>query len=288
MRFLFVDKIHAISNDSISGQKHFGLDEPLRYHPLAGSAEIAPGALSEAIGQLASWLCIQRNDFTARPVFLFADQIKIHGAVKAGSTVELHSDILQLDKETFRFSGTAKVQGELKVEIKNCSGYFMPLGELEDPEVSKQRFHAMTSGGLKLEGASGQPFAFDSLAGETLALEPKQSIRTLKTFAADEPFYRDHFPRFPVTPIVMLNEMIGTATTRMLQLSGAKRLAPRELSGIKIRSFVKAGEPVEISIKLVGERQDGGLTYVETTAELIKEGKKILRGSYHYVVTEVP
>lgn len=288
MRFLFVDKITRIEGDKISGQKHFGLDEPLRYRPLGGEAEIAPGALSEAIGQLASWLCIQRNDFTARPVFLFADQIKIHAPVLAGSTVELHSDILQLDKETFRFSGTASVDGQIKVEIKNCSGYFMPLGELEDPEVSKQRFAAMTSVGLKLDGASGNPFAFDSLAGETLTLLPKQSIRTLKTFAADEPFYKDHFPRFPVTPIVMLNEMIGTATTRMLQLSGSKRLTPRELSGIKIRSFVKAGEPVEISIKLVGERHEGDQTYVETSAELIKEGKKILRGSYHYVVREVP
>ena len=50
----------------------------------------------------------------------------------------------------------------------------------------------------------------------------------------------------------------------------------------------RPGEPVEIAIKLVGERQEGAETYVETTAELIKEGKKILRGSYHYVVREVP
>lgn len=288
MRFLFVEKISDITADAITGSKSFGIDEPLRYRPLAGESEIAPGALSEAIGQLASWLCIQKNDFTSRPVFLFADKIKIHAAVAAGSTVDLHAEILQMDAETFRFNGTASVAGELKVEIKECSGYFMPLAELEDPEVSKQRFQAMTSGGLKLDGVSGQPFAFDGLAGETLALVPRQSIRTLKTFSADEAFYKDHFPRFPVTPIVMLNEMIGAATTRMLQLSGAKRLSSRELSGIKIRSFVKAGEPVEISIKLVGERQDGDLTYVETTAELIKEGKKILRGSYHYVVTEVP
>lgn len=288
MRFLFVDKITQIAGDSIAGQKHFGPDEPLRYRPLAGEAEVAPGALSEAIGQLASWLCIQRNDFTGRPVFLFADQIKIHGPVKAGATVDLHAEIHELNSETLRFSGTAKVDGVLKVEIQNCSGYFMPLGDLEDPEVSKQRFNAMTSGGLKLDGASGDPFAFDSLAGETLTLLPRQSIRTLKVFAANEPFYKDHFPRFPVTPIVMLNEMIGTATARMLQLSGSKRLMPRALSGIKIRSFVKPCEPVEIAIKLVGERQEGAETYVETTAELIKEGKKILRGSYHYVVREVP
>ena len=71
----------------------------MRYRPLGGEAEIAPGALSEAIGQLASWLCIQRNDFTARPVFLFADHIKVHGAVQAGSDVELHADLLPLLRE---------------------------------------------------------------------------------------------------------------------------------------------------------------------------------------------
>lgn len=288
MRFLFVDEITNITADRITGRRTFGLDEPLRYNPLAGDPVVAPGALSEAIGQLASWLCIQRNDFTARPVFLFADSIQVTGAVKAGADVRLEADIHQLDSETFRFSGLALAGGEPKVAIKDCSGYFMPLAELEDPEVSRKRFSAMTSGGLKLDGLAGAPFPFDTLCGVTTELNPRQSIRTIQTFQAGAPFYKDHFPRFPVTPIVMLNEMIGAATARMMNLKGGKRLEVSELSGIKIRSFVKPGEPVETQVRLVGERvQDGRLT-IETTAELIKDGKKILRGSYHYVVTEVP
>ncbi len=288
MRFLFVEEITRIAGDRIEGRRAFALDEPLRYRRLGGESEIAPGAISEAIGQLASWLCLQRNEFTARPVFLFADKIRILGPVQAGSDVNLVADILEMNQETFRFSGHAEVEGIKIAAVEQCSGYFMPLGELEDPEVTRARFAALTTGGLKLEGSGGTPYAFDQLAGETLALAPKESIHTKKTFDPAETFYKDHFPRFPVTPIVMLNEMIGSATTRMMQLSGAKRLEVRELSGIKIRNFVKPGESCETLVKVVGERQDGATTLVETIAELVKDGKKILRGNYHYRLTEAP
>lgn len=285
MRFLFVDQIGARSADRIEGRRIFAADDPMRYRPTASGqgAVVAPGAVSEAIGQLASWLCLEKNAFSARPVFLFADRITVTGDVPVGMAVQLHADIAAMDDETFRFSGTASVDGRVVQTITNCSGYFMALAELEDPAESKRRFAALIDGGLTYEGMGGDAYPFETLAGETVELEAGERVKTVKTFSIEEKFYADHFPRFPVTPIVMLNEMIGQATTRLAP--SGKRLAVRQIAGIKIRSFVKPGDRVETIVKRVG----GDDRYVEAVAEIFKDGRPdrpILRGTYHYEITE--
>jgi 3-hydroxymyristoyl/3-hydroxydecanoyl-(acyl carrier protein) dehydratase len=293
MRFLFVDKITATDGNVIRGLRHFGVDEPLRYHHVEGSTmpagEVSPGAVSEAVGQLASWYCLEKNGFSARPVFLFADRIAMPAATPVGAQVDLAATIHELDTQTFRFSGEARVGGTLVHQIDMCSGYFMPLAELEDPQTTKSRYEALTHGGLKLDGHGGAPYGFDALAGETVETSVQENglpmIRTRQTMAIQEPFYKDHFPRFPVTPIVMLTEMLAAATARLVGADAAgKRLRGREARGLKIRSFVKPGETVEAVVRLKAPAPGdgrGGVT-VETAAELLKDGKPILRGNYVY------
>lgn len=282
MRFLFVDQIHDRTETQISGRRAFAGDDPMQYGARPGDPGtfVAPGAVSEAIGQLASWLCLERNAFTARPVFLFADRIAVTGRVPVGAVVDLNATIEELDAESFRFSGEARVGGQLVQRINACSGYFMPLGELEDPEESKRRFVALTGGGLRYDGMGGTPYPFETLAGETLELTPGEHVRATRTMAVQEPFYADHFPRFPVTPIVMLNEMIGATTARLVP---GKRLLAREIVGIKIRSFVRPGERVETVVKRVGGDTNKD---IQCVAEIHKEGRCILRGTYHYELTE--
>jgi len=190
-----------------------------------------------------------------------------------------------MDIDNFRFDGEARVGGRLVQAIEACSGYFMPLAELEDPALTCARFAALIGGGLTLHGSDGSPYSFAALAGETIALVAGRSLRVRKEFAADEPFYADHFPRFPVTPIVMLNEMIGAATARLLG-GGDRSIQIRAIRGIKIRSFVRPGETVETAVTVTGERQDGGRSFLETTAQVLKQGKVILRGNYLYEVME--
>lgn len=284
MRFLFVDQVSDRTETQVVGRRLFAADDPMQYRPLRGDPVVAPGAVSEAIGQLVSWLCLENNKFTARPVFLFADQINVRGMAPVGAVVELMAEIHEMDAESFRFSGAARVKGEVVQTIKDCSGYFMPLGELEDPEQTRERFKALTGGGLTYDGLSGDPYAFASLAGSTMELEKDVSIRTEKCFDPGEKFYADHFPRFPVTPIVMLNEMIGAATSRMVNADGRRRLLPRQIKGIKIRSFVKPGERVEVAVRRAPAEAEGGL--VATHAEIHKDGRPILRGSYTYEIKE--
>ena len=286
MRFLFVDAITSIGKGTISGYRHFPVTDPMQYNPQAGLAQVASGAMCEAVGQLASWYCLKQNHFQSRPVFLFADSIDVLRPVYVGAKVDLRAEIHSLEDDAFRFSGEALVDGDVCQRINDYGGMFMPLANLEDPGVAAERFESLCSGGLILDGAEGSPYPFTNLVGEVLAREKGRSIHTRRTFTASEPFYSDHFPRFPVTPIVMLNEMIGQATVRMLGLSCDTTLRPLAISRIKIRSFVAPGDSCETVVTSPGIRTVGSRRLLDATAELIKNGKRILRGEYFYEVTE--
>lgn len=299
MRFLFVDRIDHYSDTSISGVRFFRMDEPLQY-PIRGGLgsaqenQIAPGVVSEAIGQLASWLAIKKNGFTGRPVFLFADHIKVDHPVTPGSNVELKAEIHQMDTETMVFSGSALVEGRMVQAVTNCSGYFMPLDQLEDPAVTRERWGSLVAGGLLLDHRSGARYPFASFSDEVLGQDGSASIVIRRTMRADEPFYADHFPRFPVTPIVMLNELIGSAAGRLAKSLGATNLMVRSVSGVKIKNFVKPGETVIVRIRntrpelsssspvavMTGNNSETRI--FETIAEIEKDGKTILRGRYSY------
>ena len=280
MRFLFVDKITRRTRDEVHGDVRLGPQAPLRYARAGGAAVVAPGAVSEAIGQLASWLCLERNGFTARPVFLFADAITVAREVPAGNTVELSARVTSMDEESFVFSGEARFDGEVVQTIANCNGYFMPLAELEDPETTIKRFQAMIDGGVRQFDDEGPAFPFASLL-ETVE-QSADKIVCRATFEAASPFYKDHFPRFPVTPIVILNETIGAAAQRLLAPRQNQILRVRRIQDIKIRSFVKPGETVEAQIKV--ESRDGDR--IRTVTDLVKDGKRIMRGVYDYQLTE--
>lgn len=285
MRFLFVDKISEIDDKSIVGSKYFSKESPMQYSDKDGELQIAPGVISEAVGQLVSWLCIKNNDFTARPVFLFADEIEILEKVAPGSNVELKARIDESDEETFVFSGEAYVDGKCVHRVASVNGYFMPLGDLEDPEVTKKRFQKMMDEGLELSGDKGV-YDFDSLVDVTVE-KGQDSILVAKTMRESERFFDDHFPRFPVTPIVMINEMIGNATARLVCPENYRALVPTMVKGIKIRNFVRPGETVQTSVSLKRRQSNPDGTESITTLAEVKKGKKIiLRGKYEYVVAQ--
>src|SRR4249919_3806896 len=100
MRFLFVDQITGRTANGIVGRRTFRADEPLRCAAPGGGAQVAPGAVSEAIGQLASWLCLEKNGFAARPVFLFADRIEVFASVRPGEAVMLDATLHAMDDQS--------------------------------------------------------------------------------------------------------------------------------------------------------------------------------------------
>ncbi len=277
MRFLFVDKITAIGDKNINGFIDLYENHPMQYLSPNRRGEICSGVISEAIGQLVSWLAIRDNDCTGRPVFLFADRIEVLKPVMAGSRVELAGNIDRSDEQSFVFSGTAHVNGELVHAVHQCNGFQMPLADLEDPSITRQRLLDLQSPqGLKLID-DGKLFDMATLVDAVDELTVGESITARKRFSGDEAFFADHFPRFPVVPIVMINEMIGRVASRMLT-NGADILVPvREVKNIKIKSFVRPGEECQIVLKRVEDEQPG---CASLRAEVKKDGKPILRGTY--------
>jgi 3-hydroxymyristoyl/3-hydroxydecanoyl-(acyl carrier protein) dehydratase len=283
MSFLFVTRIHNIGDNRILGRVNYTSGEPWRQEHPDGSIDLSTGVVSEAIGQLVSWLALKNNDFTARPVFLFASKIHLDSIIVAPAEVELEAWITSGDRDSFIFSGTAKVGGKIVVEIVDCGGYFMPLAELEDPAKTRLRFNALLSTGVDAN-PSGEMYSRRQLIDVVKEIDPGQSISAAKVMRQNESFYADHFPRFPVTPIVVINEMIAEATRIMMQGSHALAVpppnAPRPVAvmDLKIKSFIRPSDTVLIHIKRI-EAMDATF---ETIAEVIVNQKKILRGRYRY------
>jgi 3-hydroxymyristoyl/3-hydroxydecanoyl-(acyl carrier protein) dehydratase len=279
MRFLFVSRITEIEGKKIRGQVDFSAGEPWRRKGAKAECIISTSVISEAIGQLVSWMTLKDNDFSGRPVFLFATTIHLDQGVPAPATVDLEAWITDQSEDSFIFSGTAKFAGKTVVEIQDCGGYFMPLTELEDPVITRQRLITLSQEGLQAN-PSESAFDFSSLVDAILDLKPGQSITTTKQFLVHEPFYADHFPRFPVTPIVVINEMITEATKRLFkQCSPAGvTVTPVAVQDLKIKSFIRPGDTAVVHVNIT-ETND---SLFETIAEISVNQKRILRGRYRF------
>ncbi len=279
MRFLFVSKIHEMTDRHIRGEVRFGESEPWRF--AKGSSEtVSISVVSEAVGQLASWLSLKNTNFSGRPVFLFASRIDLSAGVPLNSVVQLSAEITDESADSFLFSGEAKLGEQTVVKINDCGGYLMPLADLEDPHVTKARFETLISNGFEANPGSSR-FSYESLIDTIKDHVAGRQVIAKKRFLGSEPFYPDHFPRFPVTPIVVINEMIAQATRSMMSVSGRASdvgLVPVSVRDLKIKSFIRPGDSVEIVIK----HSESMMPEFETVAEVVLDGKRILRGRYRY------
>lgn len=283
MPFLFVDHISKIDAKSISG--HLKLDGDCKYINPEGF--VLPGIISEAIGQLASWKVIHEGDYKARPVFLFADRIEILHPVRAGTKIELFAEIHHCDAETVAFSGGANIDCRKVLSVDNCTGYFMELDKLEDPSVTRQRFSALCDvnapkmnrkSDYKLDDEIGR---FEVLASASSMIEVSGHI------SESSSFYRDHFPKFPVTPIVVINELIGRICENILGDDEGQptTVALKEVTGVKIREFLRPNEAFTIKAAIkermrISPQREEAKVYVQ----ILKDNKNILRGHYLFSV----
>ena len=153
----------------------------------------------------------------------------------------------------------------------------MPLTELEDPSVTRARFQSISGAGLP-ENPGSEPFLYCSLIDSVIEQDLTEKIIIAKRFTGQEPFYADHFPRFPVTPIVIINEMIAEATAKLLGIADSASLKPIAVQDLKIKSFIRPGDVAEVSVKKI---EASGAEF-ETIAEIHVNGRRILRGRYRY------
>lgn len=278
MSFLFVDDITSMTLDSIRGG--FGLDYsvPFRHTRENGEEVIAPGVICEAIGQLVSWWLLERNGFTGRPVFLFADRIVQHRNVRIGARLELMARLHHVDFDSARFSGIASVDGVPVHAVEDCVFSFMPLVDLEDPEACRKRFTQLRSGAWGRRSRRAAPFAWSDLRGETLKLDPGRTIHRRLRLDPDFDFYADHFPRFPVTPAVILNEAAGQAA--MAMMSSEELRGRKSISGCKIRDFVRPGDTIDIKVRRVAGAADNLEAPLLAQVEMFKGERRIMHARW--------
>jgi 3-hydroxyacyl-[acyl-carrier-protein] dehydratase len=103
-------------------------------------------------------------------------------------------------------------------------------------------------------------------------IEPGKRLVAERTLRPDEEYLRDHFPKFPVMPGVMMLEALYQAAVWMVR-TGEDFTSPlvllKEAKSVKFGDFLAPGETLNITIEHV--KDDGPLVVVKASAE--KGGK---------------
>lgn len=89
-----------------------------------------------------------------------------------------------------------------------------------------------------------------------LEIEAGRRIVAAKSLSPSEDYLRDHFPRFPVMPGVLMLEAVYQASLWLvyhsLQFSRAA-VALKEARNVKFTDFVKPGETLTVTAEVLGE-----------------------------------
>jgi 3-hydroxymyristoyl/3-hydroxydecanoyl-(acyl carrier protein) dehydratase len=236
--FSFVDRI----TDLAAGARAAG-----EFRIPRGLAAFPACLVAEAVGQLAAWVAMAHVGFRARPVAGLAGETRFLGAAKPGERLDLEVEIERCDDEVVAYGGRARVAGVPVLELDNCLGPMLPLGEFDSPEAVAARFAVLRDGGAPGDAFGGVP------APEFRVIErqPGERVRAVLQVPTAAPFFADHFPRRPVLPgTLLLDAQIALALDLARDLPPAAPLAPARVLDVKIRSFTAPGQALELEARL--------------------------------------
>jgi 3-hydroxymyristoyl/3-hydroxydecanoyl-(acyl carrier protein) dehydratase len=117
-----------------------------------------------------------------------------------------------------------------------------------------------------------------------------ERVTGAKRFAADERFFEDHFPGFPVVPGVLLLEALAQLSGKLIGYT--VRLERGDwpfpilsmMNGVKFRRFVKPEQTVLLEGKLVALRDE--MAHVKVRARV--DGKVTTQADQIFVFNAVP
>jgi 3-hydroxymyristoyl/3-hydroxydecanoyl-(acyl carrier protein) dehydratase len=235
-----------------------------------GIAAFPSCLVAEAVGQLAAWVAMERISFRGRPVAALANETRFHAEVRPGDRLALGVEIEHCDDEAVAYSGWARVDGQLVIELQDCLGPMQAVDEFDSPAALAERLEL-----LRGEGAT--PGRFRGVAapriepGETV---PGESVSATLHVPPSAPFFADHFPRRPVFPATLLLD----AQIALAMQIASKGAAPARMTHVKMRSFISPGDVLQIAAKragadanriLLSARDASGKTVATARLELI-------------------
>lgn len=103
------------------------------------------------------------------------------------------------------------------------------------------------------------------LLDQILELEPDVRVKAVKRLRPDEDYLKDHFPRFPVMPgVLMLEAMYQAGAWLVRQSEGFAHsvVALKEVRNIKYADFVTPGRELVVTAEIL--KQDGSLITLKT------------------------
>lgn len=242
MAFLFVDRIKELE----SGKRAVG-----EYRMPIGLRQLPAWLVAEAIGQLASWVAIERSDFRSRPVAALAGEVNATHAEVSGRCAELRVVLDRCDGQTIVYRGQAHVGGTFVGELKRCAGAMLPMEEFDDPAVERERYRL-----LRGEGLPGGDFVDELPRLEMLEEDriPGRRLVARLNVPRDAPFFSDHFPRKPVFPATLLIDAEARVALELARhaveppVRASLRLA--RVKNVKVRAFTSPGQVLQLRAKL--------------------------------------
>jgi len=103
------------------------------------------------------------------------------------------------------------------------------------------------------------------LLDQIVELEPGVRVTAVKRLRPDEEYLKDHFPRFPVMPgVLMLEAMYQAGAWLVRQSEGFSHsvVVLKEVRNIKYADFVTPGKELVVTAEIL--KQDGCLTTLKT------------------------
>lgn len=99
------------------------------------------------------------------------------------------------------------------------------------------------------------------------SLEPGRKLVAERTLGAEEEYLRDHFPRFPVMPGVMMLEALHQAGIWLIRMSpgfDAALVLLREARNVRFGDFLSPGETLVVEAEIL--KSEGPMTTIKAAA----------------------
>ena len=98
-----------------------------------------------------------------------------------------------------------------------------------------------------------------SLIDKIECVEPNSMLRGTKSLAMGEEYLRDHFPKFPVMPGVLMIEAMAQASAWLIRISenfSHSMVLLKEVRNVKFGQVLRPGQTLTITTKIISQADD--------------------------------